>query len=670
MAVIGAGPRGSAVVARLVAHLSAGPGAHAEIHVVDPHPPGAGRVWDPDQSPLLLMNTLAGHATAFPDADARLTGPPSPGPSLRDWAERHGPGDGPEAHAYPARALMGRYLSWAHRTTVAGAPPGVRVVHHPTRATGLTRTPDGRLLVTLAGTPDLLADAVALATGHTDRAPSAADAGLAAHAARHGLVHLPAGHAQERDTTALPPGSTVVFRGLGMGFFDQLALVTEGRGGRFEPAPGPSGGLPAGRLRYVASGREPRILATSGRGVPYLARAIAHAAMQPGHRLVVLDAAAVERLTASAPGSVSFREAVRPLILREAGLAWYRNLADHSPGALTVPGGEFLGEYAATAPGSEAETALVAAAVPDARHRFDAGAIDRPLSGRVFPGADGLDAWVRQWLADDLAGALDPERSPLKAAAAAVAAIKGPVRRLAASGVLDAASVAELAEFRSFGAHVASGPPASRAAELLALAEAGVVAFLGAEPVVTTDGEDGEPGCFTVRTASLPDRPVRTRRLLDAWLPAADLSRTADPLLAGLVRSGTARAHRAGPSGDGPPTGALDVDLTDFRVRDHQGRPAADLFAFGIPLEGLEWNTAIGARAGTDAALFRQADRIAHEMLLRAVPSGPHPEAPTVASGPCPAMPASRTSHGRSVGPARGQAGGASRGQGRASEVP
>ncbi|MFX4292246.1 FAD/NAD(P)-binding protein [Streptomyces bohaiensis] len=620
LAVVGAGPRGAAVVARLLAHLSAVAGARAEIHVVDPHPPGAGRVWDPGQSPLLLMNTLAGHATAFPDADARLTGPPSPGPPLRAWAQRQG--IALDADAYPARALMGRYLSWAYRRTVAGAPPEIRVVHHPTRATGLLRAPDGRLRVTLADTPELTADAVVLATGHTDRAPSRSDTVLAAHAARHGLVHLPTGHAQERDTSALRPGEEVVVRGLGMGFFDQLALVTEGRGGSFAPLPA-VGGAGGSRLRYVPSGREPRLLVTSGRGVPYLARARAGAGALPPHRPVVLDDAAVARLTASAPGSVSFGGTVLPLILKEAGVAWYRILAEHGDTS-TGADAAFLADYAAAPSGSRAERELVAATVPDPAHRFDVRRIDRPLSGRIFRDGEELNAWVRRWLAADLAAALAPRTSPLKAAAAAVAAVKGPVRRLAAAGVLDAASVAELREFRSFGAHVASGPPASRAAELLALAEAGVVEFLGSDPVVEAVADGAGTGRFAVRTASLPERTVTARGLVDAWLPAADLTRTADPLLAGLVHSGTARPHRAGAAGDGPPTGALDVDLTDFRVRDHAGRPADDLFAFGIPLEGLEWNTAIGARAGSDAALFRQADRIAHGMLRRcAVPPAP-----------------------------------------------
>ncbi len=641
LAVVGAGPRGAAVVARLLAHLAVAPGARAEIHVVDPHTPGAGRVWDPDQSGLLLMNTLAAHATAHPDPGAGLHGPAAPGPTLRQWAAEHAPGLAP--HAYPPRALMGRYLAWAHRRAVAEAPPGVRVVHHRTRALDVARTAEGRLRLTLAAGPPLTVDALALATGHTDRRPSPEAARLGAHAERWGLVHLPPGHAQERDTAGLPAGGHVVVRGMAMGFFDQLALLTEGRGGRFVAADAADGGTEVtataarrakgtGPLRYLPSGREPRLSVTSGRGVPYLARGQAPGTMPPGHTLSVLDATALARLTSAAPGSLSFRRAVWPLIAKEAGLAWYRTLVRYRPERVAMPADAFLDRYAATAYGSPPERALLAVAVPEPSDRFVPARIDRPLAGRVFGDPASLDAWMREWLADDLAQALRPETSPLKAAAAAVAAAKGPVRRIATSGVLDADSARDLAWFRSFGAHLASGPPASRIAELLALAEAGVVEFPGAGPVVLPAGGEertptgqgaGDEGVFVVRTASLPGRAITTRALVDAWLPATYLAHSADPLLRGLLRSGLGRAHRAGPAQDGEPTGALDVTLPELRVRDASGRPAADLFALGVPLEGLEWNTAIGARAGTDAPLFRQADQVAVGMLGALRPAAP-----------------------------------------------
>ncbi|WP_278255872.1 hypothetical protein [Nocardioides convexus] len=53
-------------------------------------------------------------------------------------------------------------------------------------------------------------------------------------------------------------------RGLGLTFYDSLALLTEGRGGRYVDD--------GTALRYLPSGNEPLIVAGSRSGVPLRAR--------------------------------------------------------------------------------------------------------------------------------------------------------------------------------------------------------------------------------------------------------------------------------------------------------------------------------------------------------------------------------------------------------------
>ncbi|MFJ7996162.1 FAD/NAD(P)-binding protein [Streptomyces sp. NPDC096310] len=606
IAVVGAGPRGTAVLERLTANLGpAGPWADtpAEVHVMDEHPPGAGRIWHPGQSGHLLMNTLSGHATAFPDETVTMAGPATTGPSLAQWASEHEPGT--EPWEFPSRALMGRYLAWAHDRIVRAAAPSVRIVAHPTRAVALDEAPEGRLLLRLGDGTRLLADAVVLATGHTDQRPSDETRSLTATAERYGLSHLPPGHPHEAPLDLLEPGEPVLVRGLALNFFDQLTLVTAGRGGRFEETG-------SGAPRYLPSGREPRLIAGSGRGVPYLARAETPGRIPAGHTPVFFDGAAVARLTARAPGTVGFRTEVWPLIAQEAGAAWYRTLLANRPSAVRMEAGTFLERYAAASHGSDAQRELLADGVRDPADRFDALDLDTPLAGRTFADRAAFGEWTRAWLRTDLAAARAPGDSPVKAAAAAIAAVKGQVRRVVAAGVLTGGSHPELAWFRSYGAHVASGPPARRIAELIALSEARVVEFLGPRPTVTVDSEAGR---FTALSPAVGGPPATARALLDAWLPGQDLARTADPLLAGLVTSGLARPHRAGTGDDATATGALDIVPAELRVRDASGRPHPHLFAFGIPVEGVEWNTAIGARARGNAAMFRQADTIARSAL-------------------------------------------------------
>src|SRR5699024_3621884 len=102
--------------------------------------------------------------------------------------------------------------------------------------------------------------------GHTVARLAALRHEQAAIARRHGMTNVGPAQAADADIAALAPGQEVIVRGMGLGLIDLMALLTEGRGGRFEPDPVP--GMP-GRLRYLPSGLEPVLRLGSRRGVPY-----------------------------------------------------------------------------------------------------------------------------------------------------------------------------------------------------------------------------------------------------------------------------------------------------------------------------------------------------------------------------------------------------------------
>jgi len=131
--VVGAGPRGTSVVERLTASAPELLGNRAlRIEVIEPYPPGPGRVWQPDQPDHLLMNTLAAQATVFTDETTECSGPVVPGPSLHEWATARGEALDPWSH--PSRALLGRYYAWAFAQAVERAPRQVSIAIRRTRA--------------------------------------------------------------------------------------------------------------------------------------------------------------------------------------------------------------------------------------------------------------------------------------------------------------------------------------------------------------------------------------------------------------------------------------------------------------------------------------------------------------------------------------------------------
>ena len=114
LAVVGAGPRGVMLLERILARLEgAAPDAHPRrlrIDVVDPYPPGPGRVWRTDQSELYLMNTPAFFPTACA-ADNPGLRPSTAAQTFDQWRRVHPEASlGVRRHQYPARAVYGRYL--------------------------------------------------------------------------------------------------------------------------------------------------------------------------------------------------------------------------------------------------------------------------------------------------------------------------------------------------------------------------------------------------------------------------------------------------------------------------------------------------------------------------------------------------------------------------------
>ncbi|MHA6781256.1 FAD/NAD(P)-binding protein [Pseudonocardia saturnea] len=527
IAIVGAGPRGAGLLERLAASA---PELHPDgldVHLIDPYPAGAGRIWRHEQSPLLAMNSMAADVTMFTDDSVVCDGPVVPGPSMWDWV-RSGPDVGPEladelaavtAATFPSRRLQSAYLAWVLEHVIAGLPDGMRAHIHRTRATGLTE--DGPTqIVHLDGAPPLHVDAVVLASGHLDATPTDDELGLVARAAEHGLRYLPPEQTTDSDLSVLAPGETVLVRGMGLAFVDLVVLLFEGRGGRFTADGG-----------YVPSGEEPRLVVGSPRGSTYHSKTHygLKAPRPPLPRFFGPDA--VDPLIAA--GDVDLREQAWPLMAKEIAWGWYHELFVGHPDVVAVPWAEFAESYAALDWDSPGMHALIDSAVPDPLDRIDFAALDRPLDGLTAPDLASLQPLVRARIAEDLRQHVDDRHTPHLGAFVAMLSVYGETTRLA--GALSARSRAsDMGWWQGFFNAVASGPPGFRVRQLLALSRAGFVDFLGAGMWVDIDADGFRAGSATLAGAE----PVRATALVDARLPDASAARTSDPLLADLVRRG------------------------------------------------------------------------------------------------------------------------------------
>ncbi len=184
------------------------------------------------------------------------------------------------------------------------------------------------------------------------------------------------------------------------------------------------------------------------------------------------------------------------------------------------------------------------------------------------------------------------------------------IEELWRSGGLDAHHVVEALRHFALGTYLSSGPPPLRAAQLLALAEAGIVTFVGPGMRVVALGGDeagaGEraPGGSVFRASSpaVPGAVHEAAVLLDARLAAPDPDRVTDPLLRALLSRGElVQEHTEDGAG-----GMLQLSGAGLHPVDASGAVHRDRIIAG---------PAQFPRPHTNAVYFRQNDALARGLL-------------------------------------------------------
>ncbi|HJD78430.1 MAG TPA: FAD/NAD(P)-binding protein [Corynebacterium pollutisoli] len=620
IAVVGQGPRGISVIERLAAALT--PGTALTLHLIDDAAHGAGRVWDTGQTRTLCMNTLSAAVTLFTEPGASVTAPVLEGPILHEWIQHLRGEEIDPAHAAlltahpprpdiaaafadeiavtrpesnPSRALYGAYLEWVHDVALARLPDSVEVIAHHTRAVGISAVGDADE-ISLADGTTVTADATVLALGWQVPGPTHEETELA----RSGLPWIRPDNPIEQQVELIPESGTVLVRGLGMGFFDIMALLTFDRGGRFHEDPTTRSGL-----RYEPSGREPHLVVTSHRGYPYLPKSdyggLPPRVRGPRLRQVLGDLADAER--------INYDTEVFPAVIADAYEAYYRTLERVRPASVDLPADEF----AALLTGElEADEALVE---KHTREPFSLRALMEPLAG-VHGTPTEVTEYIAGRMADDIADAALGTESPVKAALWSINSSRKPTAVLGAEDRYTFESRRNLfAAMSALGQMVGSGPPLFRSRQLLALVDAGLVTFLGAHPKVRVAGDE-----FVATSPTTNKVEVRSPVLVDAWMHSPDIRRPADPLARSLLDAGRARPYELSTSdGQRIASGSPEIDPATRLLVGVDGGVDPRVSLIGIPTWGQMADTTISPMPGTDPLMLQETDRAALTALEIAI---------------------------------------------------
>lgn len=612
IAIIGSGPRGLSVLERLSARLLEEESQrNVDIYLIDDGHVGAGRIWRPEQSPLLRMNTIAQEISAFSGLWDGTTARPGNGPSFAQWLQMHCC-DAADFGGYAPRGYYGEYLCYVLAAVESALPANVRLHKVTDCVSDLEELTQKSALVQrlhLQSGDTLTVDSTVLATGHARNKLQGLEKKLADFAALNPAVAYLAGDsAADMALAAIPAGQSAGIIGMGLAFFDILAELTLGRGGQFSNDAD-------GSLKYIPSGSEPRIYAGCRGGMPIPPR---------GHNQKPLDyeyTPAIYTLERAhiirERGDVHFNRDVLPLLEAELTLVHAETRLRQQQGRDAA---QSLRRHVLDSGAASSVEVIHLASdmglnepVPIDLYRLAA-----PLQGRKFSSAEAfavtLIAMLEHDYAEAMLGNLD---SPIKAALDVIRNTRSVTRAFVDFGGLDPNShqLEFLNKFSPISGFLSAGPPAFRTRQLLALIKAEIVTVVGPDLQIEPSAEQG---CFFLSSPHVQGAQYAVRTVIDARIPATDIRRDSSKLTGSLLARGifTPFINRAGEHVF--ETGGVNVTKSPFHPLRSDNSVASQLYVLGIPTEHARWFMQSGSsRPHKWIDFMIDADAIAADILIK-----------------------------------------------------
>lgn len=592
IAIIGTGPRGISVIERLAANLYEKKASRPlTIYAIDEVEVGCGRIWRSDQPAWFLMNTRSKDVTMFPGSASSESWKPGSGPTFLEWLHQTKT-EYLDPSGYAPRVMYGRYLKFVLDTVEMNLPDHVKLVRVNRRATHVKEN-QNKFEISFDGM-QITADRVVLCTGHPDSVGEPGKCGSSE------FRIVPAnGMFIQRNSPANMPLSrvsknhTVGIIGLGLAFYDVLAALTVGRGGRFVQA--------GTELKYVRSGEEPElIVAGSRRGVPITVRGIDDRPVDFAYKPYFVTVERIERLRRRGP--LCFRSEILPWINAEINLVYIQQLID------AESYDRFCREISSTAPSScdVMQTMSKLAEKFGVGDVLDIDSLIDPFKGIYFEDQNEFRERIINFVEDDVRHAEAGEfRGPIKAALNVLRDIRPLIRKAVDLGGLTEASHREFV--KTIGPNImflSTGPSHIKAKQLLALLRVGLLDIVGPEACFETN----DTGRFTAHSRRTAKHSVDLDVLIDARTTDPNITLDRNPLLRSFAGEGMLRDHRE--------LGGIDVTDAPFYPLNSDGVAQTRLHVLGIPTEFTRWFMHVGVgQPGSWDEFFRDADTIALALL-------------------------------------------------------
>lgn len=594
--IIGLGPRGLAVLERLLA-MAELVDVQLSIAIFEPGEPGVG-VHTIDQPDYLVLNTIACQLTAFPDHASLGGDPERTGPSLYEWCKANGvkvpcSRDGSKVcdvqpTDFLPRRLLGFYLQWAYSYFIEQAPSNVTVEQFRENAILMERSPITHRyrIVGETGT-EVEVDKVFITIGPTRTADQTCAPSAAAEPI---FLAKRAFHAADRGNVEIP--------GLGLTAMDSIASFTLGRSGSFTRKED-------GTLIYKPSGQEPAIIVFSRSGLPFRARPKGIAAHRKHQPVIFTEARVTALRKGERNGQLDFEQHILPMLKAEMKLAYYGAHIDSTANNRGMREKfQSIKRSDGTSSNSQLNEALAELSEnfgPFDPEKYLLTTLPENLYG------DEYRRWIASYLTEDLAESkAGLAASATKRALEVWRDLRDQIRMAVnLDGLTESSRAQFYSNFAPLINRLVAGPHIERQEEFLALLESGVVRLIRLSELPHVR-EETLPRDITDRS----DRNEVTQRSYasSARVGNHDLRNVSLSFTAQLIHSGILSQI------DATASGGIRVDEQGHAI-DVRGTTLADVWVFGPLVEGATYyNHYVSSPGGYSRAIY-DANRAARECL-------------------------------------------------------
>lgn len=551
VAIIGFGARGLGILERLVSKILHHR-VNDEIIITIFDPISEGSgCHNPKQSPLLLANTVASQMSIFADDSVIKNEFFIRGFNFYEFLCYKSYHC--SKNGYYSRSILGEYLEYAFGFIQKIAPKNIciRII----KEEALSIEKQNSLYLIKSSNHSFDAHGAFITTGH-------------------GLSHT---LALEQKIEAITSKDTVIVEGLGLSAIDIFTLLSIGKGGSFKQNK-------MGDLTYLPSQKEPKILAFSRSNIPLMARAITQKESQEVHQSIHFTSQAIKKIR-NQKNKLDFQKDILPLIILEMQYTYsYTYLAQKDlQQAFLFKNQWILNEH---------KQKVLDKYIPKTQQlnfRYLLNPINNVHNAKDF------QRKLIDYLKHDIQEAqLGNLTSPLKTACDILRDTRDILRECIDFSALEAKSYYRfMKKFIPLNNRLCVGPPVRKIQELLALINSGVITVLY------------NPTVFLKPKLHIKDAFNNTHTATHFLSAKANCSLQSSDFLNSLISNHLGQLN--------PQSRCLEINKNLELI--YNSNISCNLFALGLPTEGLKFYTFILPRPFISSTFLRDSNKAVDTFL-------------------------------------------------------